>query len=106
MILRGQPSAYEASVARQAAGIVLREFGDVAAGIGELQRALHLARRTGSVTREADVLASLAVALVYGGRTAAGLSAFDRALRLSKGMQTGQVLHRRSIRHTHRTPAL
>ena len=97
MVLRGRPSAYEASVARQAAGIVLREFGDVAAGIGELRRALQLARRTGSVTREADVLASLAVALVYGGRTRAGLSAFDHALRLSRGMQTGQVLHRRSI---------
>jgi tetratricopeptide (TPR) repeat protein len=97
MILRGQPSTYEASVAHQAAGIVLREFGDVDAGISELRKALRLARRTGSVKREADVLASLAVALVYAGRTAAGLSTFDRALRLSRGAQAGQVLHRRSI---------
>ena len=43
------------------------------------------------------MLASLAVALVYAGQTAAGLSTFDRALRLSRGAQTGQVLHRRSI---------
>jgi hypothetical protein len=43
MILRGQPGTYEASVAHQAAGIVLREFGDVAAGIGELRIALSLA---------------------------------------------------------------
>ena len=96
MILRGQPSTYEASVAHQAAGIVLREFGDVAAGIGELRIALRLARRTGSARRQADVLASLAVALVYAGRTAAGLSAFDQALRLSSGVQAGRVLHRRS----------
>jgi tetratricopeptide (TPR) repeat protein len=86
-----------ASVAHQAAGIVLREFGDLDAGIGELRKALRLARRTGVVRREADVLASLAVALVYAGRTAAGLAAFDRALWLSRGAQAGQVLHRRSI---------
>jgi len=95
--LREQPGPYVASVAHQAAGIVLREFGDLDAGIGELREALRLARRTGVVKREADVLASLAVALVYAGRTAAGLAAFDRALRLSKGAQAGQVLHRRSI---------
>ena len=76
---------------------MLREFGDLDTGIGELRKALRLARRTGVVNREADVLASLAVALVYAGRTAAGLAAFDRALRLSKGAQAGQVLHRRSI---------
>src|SRR5262249_26828763 len=96
IIFRGQPGTYEASVAHQAAGIVLREFGDVTAGIGELRIALRLARRTGSARREADVLASLAVALVYAGRTATGLSAFDQALRLSSGAQAGRVLHRRS----------
>jgi len=84
-------------VAHQAAGSVLREFGDVDAGIAELRKALSLARRTGSPRREIDVLASLAVALVYAGRTAAGLSTFDRALRLSRGAVAGRVLHRRSI---------
>ena len=58
-------------------------------------RALRLARRTGSAEREADVLASLGVALVYAGRTAAGLAAFDRAVRLSNGVLAGRVLHRR-----------
>jgi tetratricopeptide (TPR) repeat protein len=84
-------------VAHQAAGIVLREFGDLDSGIAELRKALRLARRIGSIKREADVLASLAVALVYAGRTAAGLAAFDDALRLSKGAQAGQVRYRRSI---------
>ena len=58
---------------------MLRDFGDVEAGVRELRAALRLARRTGSAEREADVLASLGVALVYAGRTAAGLAAFDRA---------------------------
>ena len=97
MILAGQPSPYEASVAHQAAGIVLREWGDVRAGIGEFRAALRVARQTGSAEREADVLASLAVALVYAGRTRAGLATFDRALELSTGAQTGRVLHRRSL---------
>jgi tetratricopeptide (TPR) repeat protein len=96
-ILRGQPDPNAAAVAHQAAGIVLREFGDLDAGITELRKALRLAREIGSVRREGDVLASLAVALVYAGRTAAGLAAFDGALRLSRGAQAGRVLHRRSI---------
>jgi hypothetical protein len=97
MILRGRPSAYEASVAHQAAGIVLRDFDDVDSGIGELRKALRLARRTGLARREADVLASLAVALVVAGRSAAGLAASDGALRLSRGALAGRVMHRRSI---------
>jgi CHAT domain/Tetratricopeptide repeat len=84
-------------VAHQAAGIVLREFGDQDSAIAELRMALRLVRRIGSVKREADVLASLGVALVYAGRTGAGLAAFDRALRISRGALTGQVLHRRSV---------
>ena len=75
----------------------MREFGDLDSGIAELRRALRLARQIRSVEREADVLASLAVALVYAGRTAAGLTAFDDALRLSKGALAGQVRYRRSI---------
>ena len=76
---------------------MLREFGDLDSGIAELGKALRLTRRIGSVKREADVLASLGVALVYAGRTAPGLAAFDRALGLSRGAQAGQVLLRRSV---------
>src|SRR5690348_16452446 len=70
-ILAGQPGPYEASVAHHAAGIVLREFGDVEAGVSEFRKALRLARLTGSAQREADVLAGLGVGLVYAGRTKA-----------------------------------
>ena len=97
VILKGRPDPYEASVAHHAAGIVLREFGDVGAGVSELRDALRMARRTGLAEREADVLGALGVALAYAGQTAAGLAAFDRALRLSRGAQAGHVLHRRGF---------
>jgi tetratricopeptide (TPR) repeat protein len=84
-------------VAHQATGIVLREFGDVDAGVREVRDALRLARRTGSTEREADVLATLGVALVYAGRTADGLASFDRSVQLSSGVLAGRVLVRRGI---------
>jgi tetratricopeptide (TPR) repeat protein len=96
-ILARQPDPYDVSVAHQAAGIVLREFGDVDAGIREVREALIWARRARSAEREADVLASLGVALIYAGRTADGLAAFDRALRRCHGAQAGRVLVRRGI---------
>ncbi len=96
-ILRASPSTYDASVAHQAVGIVHREFGDVRTGIQDLREALRLARKSGLAQRQADVLASLGLALIWAGRTRPGLTAFDQALGLSAGAQAGQVLHRRSI---------
>jgi CHAT domain-containing protein len=84
-------------VAHQAAGIVLRDFGDIEAGVRELRQALHQARRTGSAERETDVLAGLGVALVFAGRTAAGLAAFEAAVRRSSGVLAARVLYRRAI---------
>ena len=46
---------------------MLREYGDIDAAIGELRTARRLARRAGSADREADVLATLGVALVFAG---------------------------------------
>jgi len=94
-ILAERPGPHEASIAHQAAGIVLRDIGDVGAGVSELRRALRLAQQTGAAEREADVLASLGLALVHAGRTADGLAAFDRAIQLSSGLLLGRVLHRR-----------
>jgi tetratricopeptide (TPR) repeat protein len=84
-------------VAHQAAGIVLRDFGDVEAGVRELRQALRQARRTGSAEREAEVLASLGVALVFAGRTAAGLAAFETAVRRASGVLAARVLARRAV---------
>jgi tetratricopeptide (TPR) repeat protein len=96
-ILAGRPGSYEASVAHQAAGIVLRDIGDVGAGVHELRASLRLARRTRLAEREGDVLGSLGLALVYAGRTADGLAAFDRAIEMTSGVLNGRVLHRRGL---------
>jgi hypothetical protein len=96
-ILAGEPAPYEGSVARQAIGMVLREWGDLDAGIAELRTALRLARAARSTDRQADVLAALGVALIYQGRSGRGLAAFDAALRLVSGPAAGRVLVRRGI---------
>jgi tetratricopeptide (TPR) repeat protein len=96
-VLAGRPDHYESSVAHQAVGIVLREFGDVEAGVRELRAALRQARQSGQAQREADVLATLGVALVYAGRTAAGLIALDRAFERSSGVLAAQVQVRRGM---------
>ena len=96
-VLAGEPDHYESSVAHQAVGIVLREFGDVEAGVRELREALRLARRSGRTDREADVLATLGVGLVFAGRTAAGLIALDRAFQRSSGVLAAQVQVRRGM---------
>jgi len=75
---------------------VLRDYGDVEAGVRELRQALRQARRTGSAERETEVLASLGVALVLAGRTASGLTAFEAAMRRSSGVLAARVMHRRA----------
>ncbi|MCA2222136.1 tetratricopeptide repeat protein [Nonomuraea aurantiaca] len=87
---------YESSIARQAIGILRREFGDLDAAIRELRQAVRLARRSGSADREADVLATLGIALLQHGRTRAGLSALDTAAALSLGTTRARVLFRRA----------
>jgi tetratricopeptide (TPR) repeat protein len=96
-VLAGRPGPHDASVAHQAAGIVLRDYGDVEAGVRELRQALRQARRTGSAEREADVLAGLGVALVFAGRTAAGLTAFEAAIDRSSGVLAARVRFRRAV---------
>jgi tetratricopeptide (TPR) repeat protein len=96
-VLAQRPGPYAASVAHQAAGLVLRDTGDIDAGVRELRAALRYGRRTGSAEREREVLAALGVALVFAGRTAAGLTALDRAVQLSSGALAGQMLHRRGM---------
>ncbi|HET7016153.1 MAG TPA: CHAT domain-containing tetratricopeptide repeat protein [Streptosporangiaceae bacterium] len=96
-ILEGSPPPYEASVARQAMAIVLRDFGDTDAAIGELRAALRLARATASPGRQADVLATLGATLLQGGQSLRGLAALDASLRLASGPEAGQILVRRGI---------
>jgi len=94
-VLSGRPRPEEALIAHQAAGIVLREIDDVGAGIRELRTALRLARKLRLADREADVLGSLGIALVYANRTRDALLAFDAAIAITDGVLLGRVLHRR-----------
>jgi CHAT domain-containing protein len=87
---------YDASVARQAAGIGLRQIGQSAAAIRELRTALRLARASGRRDREVDVLATLGATLGRAGRGREGLAALDLGIRHSRGALTGRVLLRRA----------
>src|SRR6266545_3931938 len=62
-VLAADPEPYDASIAHQAIGIVLRDFGDVGVAVRELRTAVRLAGEAGSPEREADVLATLGLAL-------------------------------------------
>jgi tetratricopeptide (TPR) repeat protein len=106
-ILDSEPDAYRASVARQTVAIVLRDRGDVAAAIRELRLALSLAIASGRPDREADVQATLGVALAWAGRSKQGLALLDRAVAQARGVHAGRVLMRRAsvLRSLGRYPA-
>ncbi|MGX7677707.1 CHAT domain-containing protein [Jatrophihabitans sp. DSM 45814] len=95
-LLASRPSAYDASIARQTVAIVLRDRGDVAAAIKELRSALELAEASGRSEREADVLATLGVALAWTGHSSQGLALLDRAAGQARGVLAGTVLMRRA----------
>ena len=94
-VLARGPGPVEASVAHQAIGIVLREFGDIDAAVRELRTACRLARRGSAADREADALATLGVALVFAGRTRSGRNALNGAVLQSTGLLRGRTLLRR-----------
>ncbi|HEX4705135.1 MAG TPA: CHAT domain-containing protein [Pseudonocardiaceae bacterium] len=95
-VLSGSPTPFHASIARQAIGLVERDFGHLGSAVTELRRALALARKSGSSERQADVLATLGIALVHGGRTVAGLASLDDAVTLSAGTCAARVGLRRA----------
>jgi len=94
-ILAANPSPFDASVAYHTIGLVHREYGDLPAAIGELRRALALARRADSAERIADVLATLGIALVHSGSSARGLVLLDEGARATNGVLGAQVRFRR-----------
>jgi tetratricopeptide (TPR) repeat protein len=96
VVLAGKPSAAQAAVAHQAAGVVLRHFGDIREAIDELKHAHRFARKAGDPARETDILASLGVALLLAGQTRQGLSVLDRVLQSSHDVPVGRILIRRA----------
>ncbi|MFA3878581.1 CHAT domain-containing protein [Streptomyces sp. MMCC 100] len=95
-VLGSDPSPLHASVAHQVIGIWQRDFGDTRRALAHLRRARDLAARADSAEREADVLATLGVALVHAGRTRAGLAAFERGVARGSGHTRARVLFRRA----------
>jgi len=96
-VLATDPAPFEASVAHQTVGTVLRDFGDIDGATAELRAAARLARAARATDREADVLATLGVALVYGGHSGRGLAALGSSLALVTGPAAARVLVRRGI---------
>jgi CHAT domain-containing protein len=95
-LLAGEPSPYDASLAHQTIGIVLRDRGDLPEAIRELRKAARLAQASGRPERKADVQATLGVALAWAGRSRQGLAVLDQAVAIARGHLAGQVLVRRA----------
>ncbi|MGW1051313.1 CHAT domain-containing protein [Streptomyces sp. NPDC001118] len=95
-VLRAGPPPLPASVAHQVLGIWQRDFGDLRIALRHLRRARDLAARAESADREADVLATLGVALVHAGRTRQGLASFERGVARGSGHTRSRVLYRRA----------
>jgi tetratricopeptide (TPR) repeat protein len=96
-LLAGGPSSYDASLAHHAIGIVLRDHGDLPAAIAELRKGVRLARASGRPEREADVQATLGIALAWMGRSRQGLAMLDQAMAGARGSAAGRALMRRAL---------
>lgn len=95
-VLGGRPAPLHASVAHQVIGIWQRDFGDLRLALTHLRRARLWAARADSAEREADVLATLGVALVHAGRTRQGMDALRRGVERGAGHTRARVLFRRA----------
>ena len=94
-MLAQHPSASQAAVAHHAAGVVLRDFGDIGEAIEEFKNARRFARKAGDLDHESEVVASLGVTRLLAGQTRRGLSVLDSLLQHSRGVPAGKILIRR-----------
>ena len=95
-VLAQHPSAAQAAVAHQAAGVVLRDFGDTGKAIEEFKAARRFARQAGHTDHESDVQAALGLTWVLAGQTRRGLSILDTLVQHSRGVPAGKILMRRA----------
>lgn len=98
-VLAGSPSPRDASVAHQVLGLAERDWGNIAAALDQLRRARRLASRSGDQIREAEVLASLGVALARSGRPRAGLARLDQAVLMTSGAASARMRFLRGGAH-------
>ncbi|TCO50242.1 CHAT domain-containing protein [Kribbella antiqua] len=95
-VLANSPSDAEAAAAHHAAGVVLRDFGDIHEAVTELKAASRHIRKAADPDREAEILATLGVALVMAGHTNRGLAALDSVVPGRTGVLAGRILIRRA----------
>jgi tetratricopeptide (TPR) repeat protein len=95
-VLAQHPSASQAAVAHQAAGVVLRQWGDTREAIEEFRNARRFARKAGNLDQESDIQASLGAAWILAGQTRRGLAVLDTLVRGSRGVPAGKILIRRA----------
>jgi tetratricopeptide (TPR) repeat protein len=94
--LDASPSPRLASIAHQAANILLRDFGDIEQAITHLRAAVRFARLARDPGRVADVRASLGIALTVAGRPGPGLAMLDAVGAASSGLAAARHLVRRA----------
>ena len=80
----------DAAVAHQAAGIVLRDFGDIDQALVEFRAAIRCAHRAGATEHEADVRSAYGAALVLAGHPR-GLAEIERAADGAVGTAAGRI---------------
>src|SRR4051812_36470569 len=95
-LLASPQPAGVAAVAHQAAGIVLRHFGDIDEALVEFRAGLRAARREGDTARAADLRSSYGVALLLAGRPRAGLTQVIAAAGEVSGEAAGRIQVRRA----------
>jgi tetratricopeptide (TPR) repeat protein len=95
-LLDSDPDDLSASYAHQAAGIVLRDSGDLPAALRELRSAIRSAQRTATAEREADVRATFGAALAMAGRTRQGLAELNAAAAQARGGLLATIRLRRA----------
>ncbi|MET9273674.1 CHAT domain-containing protein [Kribbella sp. NPDC003557] len=98
-VLANNPSDAEAAAAHHAAGLVHRDFGDIDEAVVELKAAYRAVRRAADPDREAEILATLGVALTMAGHTERGLAALDAVVAGRGGVLGGRLLIRRAWVH-------
>ena len=86
----GAPAAV-AAVAHQAAGLVLRDFGDIEQALREFRSSIRCANRAGDMERANDVRAAYGLALVMAGHPRAGLAAIYEAAEGAVGTAQGRI---------------
>ncbi len=90
-ILAGGAPAAVAAVAHQAAGLVLRDFGDIEQALHEFRASIRWAKRAGDIERANDVRAAYGLALVMAGHPRAGLAAIHEAAEGAEGAAQGRI---------------